>query len=90
VIGQILQRGVRFFGGGHIDECQHDAGNQLQREAEKRRTAKDIEPTSSTLRNMVAYGGFPEFFDMQAVVYPIEHAKAEIGKFLNGNLHALG
>ena len=90
VIGQILQCRIGFVSGRHIDKREHDAGDDLQHEAEERGAAKDIEPTAGTLRNMVADGGFPDFFDMQAVVHPIEDAEAEVGKFLDRNLHALG
>ena len=90
VVGQILQSCVSLISGRHIDEREHDAGDELQHEAEERGAAEDIEPTAGTLRNMVTRGGFPDFFDMEAVIHPIENAEAEVGKFLDRNLHALG
>ena len=90
LVGEVFQRGVGFVRGGHIDEGEERAGDELHHQAEERGAAEDIEPTAGALGDMVPGGGFPDFPHMQAVVHPVENREAEVRDFLGGGLHMFG
>src|ERR1700682_341545 len=51
VVIQTLQTVPRFAGGGNINECQHDSGDELQKEHDKGGASKHVPPTSGVFRH---------------------------------------
>ena len=67
---QILQSGVSFIGGGHVDKSQTDTGHDLEHETKQRAATEDIKPTACAGRHGVACSRFEELADMQSVINP--------------------
>ena len=84
---EVFERRVGLGGGRHIDHGQHDAGRELDHEAEQGRAAEDIKPTARALRDMVPGGGLIQLGEMQAVVHPQEDPPRRIGEILQ--VHAV-
>ena len=67
---QILQSGVGFIGGGHVDKGQTDTGHDLEHETKQRAATENIKPTPCAGGHRVACGRFEELADMQSVINP--------------------
>ncbi len=68
---QVLQAVPGFSGGWHVDQRQHDAGEDLDDEDGERSAAEDIEPARRLGRHRMLHGRAHEWRDLQALLEPV-------------------